>query len=125
MKKEEIEKAARYAINEHYNCGMCYERDYCEHCYGSNTAYDCQECGGDEFKEGFMKGAEWRINSVWHSGNEVPKEEKYLVIELDTEFHICIFKDGYNFLGYYDNRGFIAFEVIRWAYLKDLMPNVE
>lgn len=125
MKREEIEKAARYAINEHYNCGMCYERDYCEHCYGSNTAYDCQECGGDEFKEGFMKGAEWRINSVWHSGNGVPKKHEDLVIELDTGFHICQFKDGYSFLGYYDDRGFIAFEVIRWAYLKDLMPNVE
>lgn len=75
--------------------------------------------------KGFIYGAEWRINSVWHSGNEVPKEEKDLLIELDTEFHICIFKDGYNFLGYYDNRGFIAFEVIRWAYIKDLMPNME
>lgn len=75
--------------------------------------------------KGFIKGAEWRINSVWNSGNEVPKEHEDLVIELDTGFHICRFKDGYSFLGYYDDRGFIAFEVIRWAYLKDLMPNVE
>lgn len=75
--------------------------------------------------KGFIRGAEWRINSVWHSDNEVPKKHEDLMIELDTGFHICIFEDGYNFLGYYDYMGFVSFEVIRWAYLKDLLPNME
>lgn len=113
MEKKDIEKAAKKYANENAYIPS--------DVYAENNMIEMKE----SFAEAFKDGAEWRINSVWHSGNEVPKEEKDLVIELDTEFHICIFKDGYNFLGYYDNRGFIAFEVIRWAYLKDLMPNVE
>lgn len=73
--------------------------------------------------DAFEAGAQWRINSVWHSGNEVPKKHKDLLIELkNMEFHICQFKDGDSFLGYYDDREFIAFEIISWAYIEDLLP---
>lgn len=60
--KQTLEEAAREAINAHYNCNgeyQCGERDYCEYCNGHNTAFDCCECGADEFKEGFIAGAEW------------------------------------------------------------------
>lgn len=74
-------------------------------------------------RRGFIAGAQWRINSVWHSGNEVPKKHKDLLIELkNIEFHICQFRDGDSFLGYYDDREFIAFEIISWAYIEDLLP---
>lgn len=129
MKKEEIEKAARYAINEHYNCGMCYERDYCEHCYGSNTAYDCQECGADEFKEGFMKGAEWRINSVWHDAEEQPKDwNETCLVELKSGGRsFCLLSNfdhagGFSCMDGIHNKNI---HVIKWAYIKDLLPNME
>ena len=61
--KQTLEEAAREKIHAHYNCNgeyPCGERDYCEHCNGHNTAFDCCECGADEFKEGFISGAEWQ-----------------------------------------------------------------
>lgn len=60
--KQTVEEAAREAIHAHYNCNgkyPCGERDYCKHCNGHNTAFDCCECGADEFKEGFIAGAKW------------------------------------------------------------------
>ena len=32
---------------------------------------------------GFMSGAQWRINSVWHDVSEEPKEHKLVLIEDD------------------------------------------
>jgi hypothetical protein len=113
MKREEIEKASKKYANE--NAYIPSDG------YAENNMIEMKE----SFAEAFKDGVEWRINSVWHSGNEVPKKHEDLVIELDTGFHICQFKDGYSFLGYYNDREFIAFEVIRWAYLKDLLPNME
>ncbi|WP_347026416.1 hypothetical protein [Bacteroides ovatus] len=60
--KQTLKEAAKEAIHAHYNCNgkyPCGERNYCEHCNGHNTAYDCCECGADEFKEGFIACAEW------------------------------------------------------------------
>lgn len=72
--KQTVEEAARDAIHAHYKCNgeyPCGERDYCEHCNGHNTAFDCCECGADEFKEGFISGAEWQSKqSPWISVKE-------------------------------------------------------
>ena len=72
--KQTIKEAAREAIHKHYNCNgtyPCSEREYCEHCNGHNTAFDCCECGADEFKEGFIYGAEWQSKqSPWISVKE-------------------------------------------------------
>lgn len=69
--KQTIKEAAREAIHKHYNCNEtypCSEREYCEHCNGHNTTFDCCECGADEFKEGFITGAEWQTKqSPWIS----------------------------------------------------------
>ena len=69
--KQTVEEAARDAIHAHYKCNgeyPCGERDYCEHCNGHNTAFDCCECGADEFKEGFISVAEWQSKqSPWIS----------------------------------------------------------
>lgn len=77
--KQTVEEAARDAIHAHYKCNgeyPCGERDYCEHCNGHNTAFDCCECGADEFKEGFIYGAEWQSKqSPWISVNERLQEE--------------------------------------------------
>lgn len=72
--KQTVEEAARDAIHAHYKYNgeyPCGERDYCEHCNGHNTAFDCCECGADEFKEGFISGAEWQSKqSPWISVKE-------------------------------------------------------
>lgn len=83
--KQTVEEAARDAIHAHYKCNgeyPCGERDYCEHCNGHNTAFDCCECGADEFKEGFISGAEWQSKqSPWISVEErLPEESGYYFI---------------------------------------------
>lgn len=84
--KQALEEATREAIHAHYNCNgeyPCGERDYCEHCNGHNTAFDCCECGADEFKEGFISGAEWQAKqSPWISVEERLPDylEKVLVL---------------------------------------------
>ena len=88
MDRKTIEKAAKEAVQNHFQCNgkyPCEERDYCEFCNGHNSAFDCKEdCGADDFNEGFIIGAQWRINSVWHSTNELPKHSGYLAALMDN-----------------------------------------
>jgi len=129
MKREEIEKAAIYAIHQHYNCNgkyPCTERDYCRFCAGSNTSYDCNECGADDFSEGFYWGTNWRINSVWHKA-EKPDENKPCLVEYKspnngkTRYKVSVYC-GYEWkeLTHYEHSC-----TIRWAYIEDLLPNKE
>lgn len=82
--KQTIEEAAREAIHKHYQCDgkyPCGERNYCEHFKGNNPAYDCGECGADEFNEGFKAGAEWQSKqSPWISVKERLPEQNELVL---------------------------------------------
>lgn len=85
--KQTVEEAAREAIHNHYNCNEphpCPERDYCEYCNGHNTAFNCCECGADEFKEGFIAGAEWQSKqSPWITVKErLPEAFKLKLILL-------------------------------------------
>lgn len=74
--KQTLEEKAKEAIHAHYNCNgkyPCGERNCCQHCNDHNTAYDCCECGADEFKEGFIACAEWHAKqSPWISVEEQP-----------------------------------------------------
>lgn len=119
MNKEYIEKAAKKAIHEHYNCNGrygCSERDYCKYMNGKNSAYDCCECGADEFYEGFIKGAEWRINSVWHEASEQPELGEKILIQSKLGGVITLYVD-------LDIKAtFKRFNVVRWAYVSDLLP---
>ena len=96
--KQTVEEAARDAIHAHYKCNgeyPCGERDYCEHCNGHNTAFDCCECGADEFKEGFISGAQWQSKqSPWISVKErLPeKDGYYFVTDGDVVEKVYFFK---------------------------------
>lgn len=62
---------------------------------------------------GFINGAEWRINNVWHKPNEEPVSFCSLLLiensngEFDLEYK------------------FDPATTKRWAYVKDLIPNME
>lgn len=88
-------------------------------------------------RSGFKAGANWRINSVWHDwedGNNVPDVGELCLVEFETDVdskyyqrvvHADKFK-GYNFTGrpYFWNTPKDA-HIIRWAYVKDLLPSKE
>lgn len=130
MKREDIEKAAVGAIHENYGCNgkyPCTERDYCIYGTGKNTAFDCNECGADEFNEGFIAGAEWRINSVWHDASERPekKHANCLVEVKEGDFSFFLVSEFYQNGGFSFMNGICNLILKRWAYIKDLTPNTE
>ena len=95
--KQTLESATKEAIHAHYNCNgkyPCGERN----CNGHNTAFDCCECGADEFKEGFIAGAEWHAKqSPWISVEErLPETNdgqslyEVIVVTSDRRFLVVI-----------------------------------
>lgn len=67
----------------------------------------------------FEDGAQWRINSVWHDASEIPLPESRIFYE-DTkgQVDVMLFFDGEQWDGFDD----YGFEIVRWAYIKDLLP---
>lgn len=124
MNKEQIEQAAKQAIHEHYNCNgkfPCVYKDECMYHNGHNTSYDCAECGADNFNEGFIKGASWRINSVWHRTNERPENGRLILcIRGGGALALISGPNNSQFCKYSYEYGFEY-----WAYVEDLLPNTQ
>lgn len=67
------------------------------------------------FFDGFIAGAEWRINSVWHSASEKPQLGELIIVEVYGKIW------EYGKSDVCDTNHPAA----RWAYIKDLIPNTE
>lgn len=71
---------------------------------------------GKHYKRGFRAGAQWRINSVWHAISDMPQQGEYIVV---------VMKNGC-FTSWFVTPDiaqiFKKFNVILWAYSKDLLP---
>lgn len=105
MKREDIKKAAAEYANE-----------ACRPLWRTGNE---QVCMTD-----FIEGAEWRINTVWHDASETPisgKEAlvKYVTGDLKIKYRVDVFC-GYEWreMCHYD-------KLIQFAYIEDLIPNVE
>lgn len=106
MDKEQIEQAAREYRNT---------LPYCD-----DPKVRGMSIGG---YDGFIAGAEWRINFVWHTPEEKPvcKNEKLCEI-------FFISKKGYPHANTYSEDGFFLYngynwsDVKCWAYVDDLLP---
>lgn len=74
----------------------------------------------DDFEAGFCVGAEWRINSVWHDSKEKPVLNEFFVYQTDNgEWETdCLLKDRWDLY-------VVSTKLIRWAYMKDLIPDKE
>ena len=72
----------------------------------------------------FKAGAEYRINSVWHNADEVPKEKGYILVEVNGSLPIFV---TWNINVIPTNWDKIVKEnnVVKWAYVKDLIPDME
>lgn len=81
-------------------------------------------------KNGFMAGAYWRINSVWHDcQKELPAPDETVIVEyiIDGERDCAFTHRTENPKVITDKHGFCFYiqdaEIIRWAYVSDLLPD--
>lgn len=74
------------------------------------------------YTQGFLEGAEWRINSIWHNAKEEPKYDQYFLYKnVVHAYHV----DGiypsedepFVWDDYVKDMG-----LLRWAYVEDLLP---
>lgn len=70
------------------------------------------ECRGH--RDGFIAGAQWRINSVWHDASEEPNGMFVILIDFGTEISPEEFGLGFTAEDLNGAR--------RWAYVSDLLP---
>lgn len=73
------------------------------------------------FFDGFVAGAEWRINSVWLDINKTPKDGRIIVL-LGKYGTMLLY--GPNMM-YYKESIIMDGGFIKWAYKEDLMPDME
>ena len=89
------------------------------HHYIDDVSFFIGKLSYDKIAEAaFVKGAEWRINSVWHDVSERPDERRAVIIEYG-ENRISLREKGYDAPWKYNVEQF-GFK--RWAYIKDLLP---
>lgn len=105
MKQEQIEKAANnFLLNE---------------------PLDLPKTGIGAFKDGFIFGAQWRINSVWHKKCDIPQPFLPCLVELmegrngEKNRYVVARRSEYEWieLTHYEHS-----QVHRWAYVSDLLP---
>lgn len=98
MKREDIEKAAG---------------DYS----GSILGFTDNKSVMEKHKA-FADGANWRINSVWHNDTEKPDTDKGdLLVGIEVMGKTAYIRQN----AYY----VLQFGCVRWAYVEDLLPNME
>lgn len=82
-------------------------------------------------KSGFMAGAQWRINSVWHDREEQPEVGRWFIFKADDTNPSK--KPTIKKIAYYTNRiendkgldwlKMVAeYKILCWAYVDDLLP---
>lgn len=92
MGRGESEKAAKHSID----------------------AYDLNPEYGLYFEHGFIDGAKWRINSVWHGIEKLPDVGKLIIVDVASDYDLCYYEDCQ-----------VWKSVRKWAYIEDLIPNKE
>lgn len=83
--------------------------------------YGCEEMVGPgkngELTKGFIAGANWRIDSVWHSADDIPEKGRHILVQLGhgsfTLRHV---------IENIEKKSSKRFSVKRWAYIEDILP---
>lgn len=78
-------------------------------------------------RQGFIRGANWRIKSVWHGPKEEPRHKELCLIELKSKTSLLAYSIHFKGEQPYFEACFISAtydmdDVIRYAYVKDLLP---
>lgn len=103
MIKEDIEKAA----NEF-----------------ADREYEYNDIDRNALYKGFYWGAQWRINSVWHNANEVPKKKGYILVWINGDHPIFV-TWNINVIPTDWDKTVKLNNVVKWAYIEDIIPNME
>ena len=121
MKREDIEKAAK-EFTDKLIAENHYEVNYEEDNYDAGSLHATDEVGF----YAFTKGAEWRINSVWHDINkEKPQDGKQCLLEITYNNGYVPY---YHLTQWYEMNEFVFHDrcaKVRWIYIEDLLPNME
>lgn len=95
------------------------------------VAKDETSAEANYFCDGFVEGAEWRINSVWHDVEESPKQGSLIAVFDGDDMHLWRAEDivnvinGIRVVSITVKECFIRQHIIKWAYIEDLIPNKE
>lgn len=91
-----------------------------------------EEAANDKYTDntfaykGFIEGAQWRINSVWHDASEAPEPNRSTLVCFEENtgsfiyYKIRAFKP--NVIKNWSKENFCFDKVLHWAYLDDLLP---
>lgn len=105
MEREDIEKVAKDYAQQKY-------------CSEDNDTPRYMIAQIHAARDGFIDGANWRIDSVWHVANEIPEySDRFILVESirydGAKCYNVICSRNYNKHPFYE----------KWAYIKDLIPN--
>ena len=115
MNIEDITKAAAECrLTTAQSMGVYGQYHYIDEC--PNHGLSCDELVEDSF----VKGAEWRINSVWHDATEKPDGKRRYLVEthLGKRTHHSVWTKAFTPEEKVEDDGFL----VRWAYLEDILP---
>lgn len=70
------------------------------------------------YRLGFIAGAEWRINSVWHDVSEEPQGNNNIHVLNSKGVAFCVKSYGWK-------DAVKLFGIVKWAYIKSLIPNTD
>jgi hypothetical protein len=74
------------------------------------------------FAYSFEKGAEWRINSMWHNVEELPEKNTWFLAQIGNDcFDTFTMRVESNRWTQWCK----GMNIIRWSYIDDLLPNKE
>lgn len=98
MTREQIEKAAKETL--------------------TNEPVELQATKIGAFQRGFVAGAQWRINAVWHDRAEKADISKELILMYPNgSVRITLLNPNLTF------DGFLSVDMfIKWAYVSDILP---
>lgn len=86
----------------------------------SGRALGCDSSSIRIKQQAFIEGAEWRINSIWHDIKEIPENNRMILIIMPHDIPTVLGPDNSFFKEEVKDR-----QIQRWAYVKDLTPNME
>ena len=86
------------------------------------TREEIEKAANDRYSDntfaykGFIAGARWRINSVWHDASEKPDKNQLVVFECRKTYG-----RGYS-VNFGENYDLMKNVILSWAYVIDLLP---